>query len=286
MEKLKMIASMLIVGTIGICVNYISFPSSVIACARAVLGSLFILLVMLCTRKKVQLEEIKKNALYLLLSGTALGFNWIFLFEAYQYTTVAVATLCYYMAPVFVIILSPFVLKERLTPLKILCTMGAVVGAVLISGVVGGEGQDFRGIAFGLLAAVLYCSIIILNKKIENLEALQTTLCQLTVSAVVMVIYVLLTENVTALEFTGTSILLLFIMGIVHTGIVYLMFFSAISKLPAQTSSVLSYVDPVTAIILSALLLHQPMGGLQIIGTVLILGFTLLNELVGSKSQG
>ena len=280
MEKIKMLISMLIVGTIGIFVNFIPVPTAVIACARAVIGTIFLAVIMLAGKSHMHWAAMKRNAVLLILSGAALGFNWIFLFEAYRYTTIAVATLCYYMAPVFVIVLSPLVLKERLTTKKILCTIGAVFGAFFISGVLGGQIQDIRGIGFGLLAAVLYCSIILLNKKMQGLEAMETTFCQLLTSALVMLPYVLLTVDVKTLQFSTTSIILLLIVGVIHTGIVYILFFSAVGKLPAQTSSVLSYVDPVTAILLSAVLLQQPLGWMQIIGTVLILGFTLLNEVV------
>lgn len=284
-EKIKMITAMLIVGTIGIFVHYIPIPSAVISCIRSVIGTLFLIPVILLTKSKLQWKAIKANAVYLTLSGAALGFNWIFLFEAYQYTGVAVATLCYYMAPVFVIILSPLALKEKLTPTKLVCTMGAVLGAVLISGVFGGSGQNALGIGYGLIAAVLYCSIIIINKKISGLSALETTFCQLAVSAVVMVLYVLATIDLRSLVFTPTATTLLLVLGIVHTGIVYMLFFPAIGKLPAQTSAVLSYIDPVTAIILSALVLQQPLGWIQIGGTVLILGCVLLNEMLSKYQQ-
>ena len=276
---------MVIVGTIGLFTTNIALPSSAIACARAVLGSLFILCVMLVMRKRPNLAAIKRNALVLLLSGGALGFNWILLFEAYKYTTVAVATLCYYMAPIFVILVSPFVLKERLTPKKLLCTVGAVIGAVLISGLFAEGGANLRGVAFGLCAALLYASIVLLNKKLVGIDGLERTLCQLGISAVVMTVYTLLTENFAASDFDTKTILLLLILGIVHTGIVYMLFFSAIGKLPAQTSSVLSYVDPVTAVICSALFLLQPMEWYQIIGTVLILGCSLAGELLPSKKS-
>lgn len=280
MEKTKMIAAMLIVGSIGIFVNYIPVPSSVIAMFRAVIGTIFILAVILIGRKKISLADIRKNAATLLLSGAALGFNWILLFEAYRHTTVAVATLCYYMAPVFVVLLSPVVLKERIGKKQLICVAGAVAGAVLISGVVGSQGQqNFAGVGFGLAAATLYGSVVLLNKKLKDISSIDTTLCQLAVSAVVMTTYALLTVDVSAIEFSMQTIILLLIVGIIHTGVVYILFFSAVGRLSAQTSAVLSYIDPVVAIILSAVILQQPMTGMQICGTIMILGFTLMNEI-------
>ena len=192
MEKSKLAAAMFIVGSIGLFVHYIPLPPAVIACARAVIGTLFLLLVLRLKKTPLHGQAIRKNALCLLLSGAALGFNWIFLFEAFRHTGIAVATLCYYMAPVFVILLSPLVLGERLTRRKIVCTLLAVLGAVCISGVFTGSRQDPRGIAFGLAAALLYCSLILLNKRLRGLDTLETTFCQLCTAALVMLPYVLL----------------------------------------------------------------------------------------------
>jgi len=283
MAKIKMVAAMLIFGTIGIFVNYIVLPSAVLACSRAIIGSIFLALVILLTKVKLNRSVIWNNKYVLLFSGAALGFNWIFLFEAYKYTTVAVATLCYYMAPVFVVVLSPIILKEKLTGFKIICTIAAVCGAVLISGVSQGMNSDIRGIAFGLLAAMLYCSVIILNKFIKGLTSMETTFSQLAISAVIMLVYICFTENLGAIVWSGQSIVLVLILGIVHTGISYLLFFSSVGELPAQTSAVFSYIDPITAIILSMLFLQQPMSIIQIIGAVLILGSTMLNELLASR---
>ena len=285
MEKFKLIFAMLIVGSIGIFVHFIAMPSAVVAAARAIIGTLFLLLTIISKRTAIQWKFVKQNAIYLIISGAAIGFNWIFLFEAYQYTTVAVATLCYYMAPAFVILLAPIVLKEKLTPLNILCTLFALLGAVLISGVLGGSGANLTGVFYGLLAAVLYASIMILNKKMKGLSGLELTFFQLTVATCVMLPYVLITEDLVNLLWTPQSMSLLLIVGIIHTGLVYQLFFSAMNQLPAQTSSLLSYIDPITAIFLSAWLLQEKLSPIQVMGTVLILGSALVNELLVNRSK-
>ena len=152
MNKLKLSLSMLIFGTIGIFVKYIPLPSSTIAMTRGFMGAAFLLFVMLISGKKPSAFAIKKNALPLIISGAAIGINWIFLFEAYNYTSVAVATLCYYMEPVLLIVLTPFVLKQKLSVKKILCVPVALVGMVLVSGVLSGK-QDvsLTGVALGLI---------------------------------------------------------------------------------------------------------------------------------------
>lgn len=273
------IGAMLIFGTLGIFIFNLSLPSSVIAMLRAVIGTVSIGFFMLVTKQKLDFKVIRNNLKYLLISGIALGFNWILLFEAYRYTTIAVATLCYYMAPVFVILLSPLVLKEKLTPTMAVCSAVAILGAVLISGATAGEGKSFKGIIFGLIAAVLYCGIILTNKFIRNQSSTETTFLQLAISAVIMILYISFTEKVTLADFDTKTIILVLVVGIIHTGIAYVLYFGSVQRIPAQTAAVFSYIDPVSSIILSAVLLSQKMSLLQIIGTVLILGATLFNEI-------
>lgn len=281
MPKLSFLLSMFIFGTLGLFVRAVSLPSSVLACARSVLGTLFLLAVFCLRRMPPHRAAVRRNAPWLVCSGAALGFNWILLFEAYRYTTVAVATLCYYMAPVFVLLLSPLVLGERLTRRQVLCTLCAVAGAALVSGATQSDGESARGVPLALMAALLYASVILLNKKIRGLGPLETTLCQLGVSAVTMTGYVLLTQNLAALAPTPRELAVTVALGVVHTGAAYWLFFGAVGRLPAQTSAMLSYIDPLTAILLSALLLRQPMSLAQAIGAVLILGAAVADELRG-----
>jgi RarD protein len=278
MKKLRIILAMIIVGTIGIFVEYINLPSLVIATARAWGGAAFMLLVMFCLRKQLHWNQIKKNAVFLIISGISMGGNWIFLFESYKYVSIAIAILCDYMAPVFVIMLSPILLKEKITWQKTLCIAGAIYGMFLISGIVGNVDADIRGVALGLLSAVMYSSMVICNKKIKDMDGIEKTFCQMLVAAVVIITYTLLTVDVSSLNFTKQSILLLIVVGVVHTGIAYLLFIPVISQLPAITTSVLSYIEPVVAILTSALILKQALFIQQIIGTILILGSTLLCE--------
>ncbi len=278
--RCMVIAAMLIFGTIGVFVRYIQLPSSVIAFARSVIGTLFLLLISFATRTAPSISAMRKNLPVLLVLGTFLGANWIMLFEAYRYTTVATATLCYYLAPVFIVLASPFVLGERLTKKKFAFSLLALFGMVLVSGVIGGENRiSMAGLLFGVGAAVLYASIILLNKKLKDISDNDTTLAQLAISAVVMGVYVLLTEDISELTLNTNELLLLLVVGVVHTGVAYMLYFGAVKALKAQTSAIFSYIDPVCAIILSALFLGEPMTLVAAIGAVLILGSTLVSEL-------
>ena len=274
-----MAAAMLVFGTIGLFVKNIGFPSSFISFARALTGSIFIALFMLFSGHGLDKKSVFKNLKLLIPSGIAMAFNWICLFEAYRFTGVAVGTLCYYMAPVIVVVLSPVFLKEKLTAINVTSVLAAVVGAVLISGVVSGSAKSAKGILLGLAAAALYSTVIMINKFVRNLSPIETTFVQLLTAAVTMIPYILLTEDVTEFVFDRRSVIFTLIVGIFHTGIVYMIYFSSVQKIPAQTTAVFSYIDPVTAIILSAVVLGERLDAVQLIGTFLILAATLFNEL-------
>ena len=282
-----MIGAMTIFGTIGIFRKYIPLPSSLLALARGIIGTAFLLfLVLAVKRDKLSIEAIKRNFVFLVVSGAFIGFNWILLFEAYQYTTVATATLCYYMAPVIVVLVSPFLFKERLTPLKAICVAVALAGMVFVSGIpqsgFGGM-SELKGILLGLGAATLYAIVVILNQYIKDIPAYDKTIMQLGTAAIAILPYTLLTENFADISFTPVAVLMLIFVGIVHTGIAYTLYFGSMSGLKAQTIALFSYIDPVVAIILSAVILQENIGLWGVIGAVMVLGSTMVSELFGEK---
>ena len=281
--RMQIILSMVIFGTIGVFRRWIPFPSSVVALARSVIGLLFLLLLRMIQREPLNRAAIRRNLPKLLLLGAMLGTNWIFLFEAYNHTSVAAATMCYYMAPVFIILLSALFFGEKITPRKGLCAAVAVFGMVLVSDVMKSGLHGAKGLLFGLIAAGLYALIVVLNRTLRDISAEDRTIMQFAASALVMLPYVLLTENLSALRPTPTLLLLLLLVGVLHTGIAYAMYFASIEHLPARTCALMSYIDPVTAVILSALFLQEKMGISGIIGTILIIGSAIVSEMSESE---
>ena len=281
---LMMTAAMLIYGSIGVFRRYIPLSSAALACFRGLSGAVFLLLVCLLRRRRLNFRLGAKRLGGLILSGAMIGLNWILLFEAYRYTTVAVATLCYYMAPTGVMLLSPLVLGERLTARKLVCAALALFGMLLVSGLLGGAGgADLRGIAFGLGAAALYAAVVLLNKKLPGIDAFEKTIVQLGSAGLVLVPYVLLRGIETTGPMTTVSVVLLIVVGLVHTGLAYTLYFGSMDGLRAQTVAILSYLDPVTALLLGGLLLGEPLTPAGIAGAVLILGSAAAAELLPEK---
>ena len=283
--KILMALAMLVFGTLAPFVRNINVSSGELALYRAVMAALLVGGFLLATRQKISVKSIKKELLLLVLSGAAMGFNWILLFQAYKYTTVSVATLSYYFAPVIVMIVCPLLFKERLTKKQIICFVMSTAGLVLITGTAGGGTQDLVGIAFGLGAALLYATVMLLNKFIKGVTGLHRTLIQFLAAIVVLVPYVAFTSgfNFVALDKVGWICLL--VVGIVHTGITYCMYFSSLKELPGQEVAILSYIDPLVAVLVSVIVLKEGITIPQIIGGALILGFTLWSELPSRKKK-
>lgn len=276
------VGAMMIYGTIGIFRAFIPLRSGLLAFSRGLIGGIFLLLWVLLRGGTLKLNISRKRFVVLCISGVAMGANWILLFEAYNYTTVAVATLCYYMQPTILMLLSPVLFGERLTLKKGICALTSLVGMVLVSGVTEGaavESKNTIGILLGLGAAVLYTTVVVLNKKnpVENAEG--KTVVQLFSSTVVMIPYLLLTERSGGYSLTWIPVTLVLVVGIVHTGIAYAMYFGSLQRLPAQTTAVLSYIDPVVAVLLAGPILQEKMAAGEILGAVLILGAALISEI-------
>lgn len=272
---------MVIFGTIGVCRRFIPLPSGVLAFGRGIMGGVFLLAVRRIRGGRFCFGRIRKrNLVFLVITGVLIGINWILLFEAYSYTTVAIATLSYYMQPMIVILLSPIVLKEKLTAKHLLCVIISMAGMVLVSGVIGGGAVgSLTGVALGLGAAVLYATVVLLNKKIEGVPVFEKTIIQLFSASAAMLPYLMVTGTLHTYELSIAETVLFLTVGIVHTGIAYTLYFGSIEVLPAKTCALMSYIDPVTAVILSALFLQEPMGATGILGTVMIIGSAVYSEI-------
>jgi len=285
---MMLIGAMLIYGTIGIFRSYIPVSSALLACIRGIIGTVFLCVFVKLKGRRIFAPIGKKAFILLMITGALIGVNWIFLFEAYRFTSVATATLCYYMEPTILILLSPIVLKEKLTAKRIICAFVALTGMVFVSGIIDSGGITYgetKGIIFGLAAALLYAIIILINKKIEIDDAYEKTIIQLAFAAIALIPYILLTEDITKIDLNTVQIILVIIVGIVHTGIAYALYFTSIQHLKAQSIAILSYIDPVFALILSALILKEHMSVLGIVGAVLIIGSSIVSEVSFKKKD-
>lgn len=280
-SRLMIAASMTIFGTIALFVRNISVTSAEIALYRAALATVLLGGFFLVTGSKIDLRAIRKELPLLLFSGMAMGINWILLFEAYRYTTVSVATLSYYFAPVIVTLVCPILFKEKMGAKQWICFVMSTVGIVLITGIgdLSGSNRHFTGILFGLGAAVLYATVVLLNKFIKGVSGVHRTFLQFAAALLTLLPYVLLTSGFTLGNLDASGWISLVVVGVVHSGIAYCLYFSALKDIPGQEAAILSYIDPLVAVAVSVFVLGEQLTLTQLIGGILILGFTLYNEI-------
>ena len=264
-----LIASMIIFGTNGLLVANISLSSAEIVLMRTFLGFIFLLAVV-AARRSFSFAELKADIIPATVGGAALGLNWVLLFGAYRCAGVSISTLVYYCGPMIAIILSPIVFKEKLTANKLIAVIAVAAGMLCISGNVS-KGSDMQtGLLMGAGAAALYALIVIVTKRVTHMSGLNCSAYEL---------YLLVSGVKLPVIPAAEDIVNVLIIGFVNTGLAYYMYFSALQKLPAQTSALISYIDPLTALIVSAALLGEKLGAVQLLGAALILGGACLGEL-------
>lgn len=280
-SRLMLICAMAMFGTLAPFVRRIGVSSAELALYRALLAASLIGCFLLATKRKLSVKHLKKELLLLMCSGACMAVNWILLFEAYKYTTVAIATLSYYFAPVLVTVASSFLFREKLGKKQIFCFVMSTLGLVIVTGItdLGSGSNNTVGILFGLGAAVLYAGCILLNKSIKGVGGIERTFLQFLAAIAVMIPYVAFSGGITVGVLDSTGWICLLIVGLIHTGITYCMYFSAVEHIPGQEVAILSYIDPLVAIVVGVLVLGEPLTVPQLIGGTMILGFTLWNEL-------
>ncbi len=277
----KLILSMVIFSTIGAVVRGVSFGSGFSAMVRGFIGAGSIILYMLLTKKKIDFSGIRKNLLTLAISGAFIGVNWLLLFESYRFTTIATATVCYNIAPIFVIVLTPLVLKARVPMKKWLCVCCAFVGIILVSDLLSlGKGDSpLTGVALSLSAAFFYSCVTLINKRISGISSYDITVVQLIFASAVIAPYAFLVEKITPEMFDPTSIILLLLLSVVHTGLAYVLYFSSVRELSSDTVAVFTYIDPIGAVLISVLAFNESMSPLGIVGAVMIFLSVFFSEL-------
>ena len=279
---LRYIVALLLFGSNGIVASYISLPSYEIVFTRTLIGSLFLLLIFISSKQKVQFWRNKRHSLYLVISGVAMGASWMFLFEAYAQIGVSISTLAYYCGPVIVMILSPIVFKEKLTAVKLLGFLAVVLGMFCVNGQSMLQGTVSWGLVFGILSAFMYAFMVIFNKKAASISGLENPTWQLIISFLTVAVFLGLKQGF-SVHIALDNLAPILLLGIVNTGIGCYFYFSSIGHLPVQTVAILGYLEPLSALFFSAAFLGETLSFLQLIGAVLILGGAGFGELFRQK---
>ncbi len=280
----KYVTALLLFGSNGIVASFINMSSYEIVLLRTLLGSLFLLAIFLISKGKFTFYKGKKHFFYLAVSGIAMGTSWMLLYEAYTRIGVGISSLLYYCGPVIVMALSPLLFKEKLTIFKIIGFLSVLCGVFLVNGNAVQGGGDPFGILCSLLAAVMYAFMVIFNKKAASITGLENSMIQLIVSFFTVAVFVGIRQDF-VMTIPADGILPILILGLLNTGAGCYFYFSSISSLPVQSVAICGYLEPLSAVLLSVLLLRETMLPVQFVGAALILGGAIFGECMKRKGR-
>lgn len=280
----KYLCALLLFGLNGIVASNIAMTSYEIVFLRTLIGSVLLTILFLVTRGKFTFLKHKKDFSFITLSGIAMGTSWMFLYESYQQIGVSLSSLLYYCGPVIVMILSPVIFKEKLTAPKIIGFLIVLAGISLVNGTAALSGGNIWGLFCGAMSAVMYFFMVTLNKQSKNIVGMENSVIQLTVSFLTVAVFVGIKQQF-IIHIPAESWIWILILGIFNTGVGCYLYFSPLAKLPVQTVAVCGYLEPLSAVFFSAILLGEKMTVIQVIGALCIIGGAMIGELVKSKEK-
>lgn len=292
-SKIKFIFSMIVFGTIGVVSHFIPLSSSAIVFYRALLATIFLLSATIIFKRKCDVVNLKKYFINLIFAGIFMGVNWVLQFEAFKISSVSIGTVCYNTMPIFVLILTPIMYKQKISFRAIICILVAMIGVIFVSNIfiTGFKSTELLGALCGVCAAIFYALVVMIGKKIQ-LNSYDKVIIQFIVATLIMIPYIIIDKNSSFFFYdnidSSTMILgliMIIILGFFHTGFSYLVYFDSINLLKPEDIAIYTYIDPVVALILASIILKEKMNILQVIGAVLILGSTLFNEMVAIKHK-
>ena len=277
---IKYTAALLLFGSNGVIAAGIALSSYEIVFLRTLIGSLLLIGLFIIMRGKLTIFKNTRQFAYLAASGAAMGASWMFLYEAYQQIGVSLSSLLYYCGPVIVMMLAPLLFREKLTRQKTAGFLAVLVGLVLVNGQALFAGTINIGLFCGAMSAVMYAVMVIITKKAGPANGLENSMMQLFFSFLTVAVFTWAVKGF-AFEIAGGDVLPILFLGAVNTGIGCYLYFSSIGRLDVQTVAVCGYLEPLSAVVFSVLLLGEVLVPVQIFGAVLLLGGAALGGLSG-----
>lgn len=271
------LCAMLLFGTLGLFVRQAHVAGDVLAFLRTLIGAAFLGVLLLLQRHRIQ-KIGGRQLLYVLLSAAFLGFNWVFLFEAYAAATISIATVIYYTAPLLALLAAVFLFHESVT-LRIVLGIVLTMGGLLCITQVTGTAVQLKGILFAAAAALCYAGVLLTNRFLHDIDGLYFTFLQLLCSAGILFVYLLLEGHIHLIpELPAASWPWIMCIAVVHTGVAYALYFTSLHHLTSSQAAVGSYLDPCIALLLSIFLLREPSTLMQGIGIAAIVGGIIISD--------
>ena len=271
------LCALLLFGTLGLFVRQAHVAGDVLAFLRTLIGAAFLGVLLLLQRHRIQ-KIGGRQLLYVLLSAAFLGFNWVFLFEAYVAATISIATVIYYTAPLLALLAAVFLFHESVT-LRIVLGIVLTMGGLLCITQVTGTAVQLKGILFAAAAALCYAGVLLTNRFLHDIDGLYFTFLQLLCSAGILFVYLLLEGRIQLIpELPAASWPWIMCIAVVHTGVAYALYFTSLHHLTSSQAAVGSYLDPCIALLLSIFLLREPSTLMQGIGIAVIVGGIIISD--------
>ncbi|MCM1416579.1 MAG: DMT family transporter [bacterium] len=279
---IKYFIALLLFGSNGIVASHITLSSYEIVYLRTLIGSLLLVALFKLSGQTFHIRSHHRDSAFIVVSGIAMGTSWMFLYEAYQQIGVSLSSLLYYCGPVMVMALSPVIFKEKLTKWKTIGFAVVFAGIVLVNGQSMIKGGSHWGLVCGVMSAVMYAVMVICNKQSKNITGMENSVIQLFVSFVTVAAFTIVRQGI-LIPVNAKEIPWILFLGLINTGLGCYLYFSPLNHLPVQTVAVCGYLEPLSAVVFSAVLLGERMTYLQIAGAVCIIGGAMIGEVLGTR---
>lgn len=269
-------------GIAGLFGKWIHLPSMVLVLGRSGFSALFLLFLLLMTKKEIRLKSVRHYGIFFLM-GLVLALHWTSFYAAIQLSTIAIALLTFSTFPVFVTFMEPLFFHEKIKKTAIVTALLTLFGVLLVVPSLKIENSASQGALFGIFSGFSYAALSLLNRRyVVEYSGAVLSFYEQAVSAVLLLPCLFLYKPVFELKDVGLLILL----GTVFTGIAHTLFISGLKYIKTQTAGIITSLEPVYAIILAAVLLGEIPSLKEVTGGVFILGAVVFSTIQAGRQNG
>lgn len=267
-------------GSAGLFGKFLTLPSTVIVLGRVFFATIALLLILLIKKQNLALKS-PKDYLLLGLSGIILAIHWTTFFQSIQVSSVAIGLISFATFPVFVTFLEPYFLKHKIQTIDIVTAVITVLGAALVVPSFQLGNSTTQGVIWGLISAFTFALLSVFNKKnVKAYSSLVIAFYQDLVATIVLLPFFFISKP----SLHPTNIILLVVLGVIFTALSHSLFIQGMTKVKAQTASIIASLEPVYGIIFAALLLSEYPSIRTLLGGGIILCTVFYSSVLAKRS--
>jgi drug/metabolite transporter (DMT)-like permease len=253
-------AASLILGTSATTIQISTMPAGLLIVLRMALAGIALGILFLATGG---VEEVRRSGYFrrMVLVGFVVGLELAFYFASIRLANVTVGVSLEYMAPVWVALLAPWVLRTRRQGIDLVAVAIAVGGMALlvVPGLALGEGAtSIPGIICGLLAGLMFATAMMLIKSMGTDVRGSTFALFFCLGSVVLLTPLAVWEALTAdYQLTSTDAWIVVVSGLVYTALCFSLFTDGIRFVRVEHAGIIGYLEPVTSPLWAFLLIGE-----------------------------